>query len=174
MVNNVYQLKHIQLTKHIHYCIHKIYHVYYTTQWIFIILSKFSHMPVTSPNQNWMRVADTVKRFCHLFLWRGEFYFDMVGNFEENYPKLQCIGKIDYFLPWSLLLSIYFFLDSVKLCYLQTKKHAVTSLDNAHSITWYNKKGVEIEERQNRCHDGVWAGLWTLCCKHNHWWCLNS
>jgi len=30
VLNNVSQLKHIQLTKHMHYCIHKIYRVYYT------------------------------------------------------------------------------------------------------------------------------------------------
>jgi len=29
----------------------KIYHVYYTTQWNFIILRKFSHMTLTSPNE---------------------------------------------------------------------------------------------------------------------------
>ena len=33
-----------------------------------------------------------------------------------------------------------FFLDSVKQCYLQTKKHAVTSSERAHSITWYKQK----------------------------------
>jgi len=27
VLNNVSQLKHIQLTKHMHYCIQKIYHV---------------------------------------------------------------------------------------------------------------------------------------------------
>ena len=31
VLNNVSQLKHIQLTKHMHYCIQNIYHVYYTT-----------------------------------------------------------------------------------------------------------------------------------------------
>jgi len=50
-LNNVYQLKHIQLTKHMHYCIQNIYHVYYTTQWNFMFFSKLSHMTVTSPNQ---------------------------------------------------------------------------------------------------------------------------
>jgi len=50
-LNNVSQLKHIQLTKHMHYCIQKIYHVYYTAQWNFIILSKFSHMTLTSSNE---------------------------------------------------------------------------------------------------------------------------
>jgi len=34
------------------------------------------------------------------------------------------------------------FLDSVKQCYLQTKKHAVTSSERAHSITWYKQKGL--------------------------------
>jgi len=41
VLNNVSQLKLIQLTKHMHYCIQKIYHVYYTTQWNFIILKFF-------------------------------------------------------------------------------------------------------------------------------------
>jgi len=39
----------------------------------------------------------------------------------------------------------FFFLDSVKQCYLQTKKHAVTSSERAHSITRYKQK-----RRQNR------------------------
>jgi len=34
-------------TKHMHYCIQNIYHVYYTTQWNFIILRTFSHMTLT-------------------------------------------------------------------------------------------------------------------------------
>jgi len=44
---NVSQLKHIQLTKHMHYCIQKIYQVYYTTQWNFIILRKFCHITLS-------------------------------------------------------------------------------------------------------------------------------
>jgi len=51
VLNNVSQLKHIHLTKHMHYCTQKIYHVYLTTQWIFIILRKFSHMTLTPPNE---------------------------------------------------------------------------------------------------------------------------
>jgi len=51
VLNNVSQLKHIQLTKHMHYCIQKIYYVYYTTQLNFIILRKFSHMTLMSPNE---------------------------------------------------------------------------------------------------------------------------
>jgi len=37
-----------------------------------------------------MRVADTVKRFYHLLLWRGEFYFDVVGNFEPKKITPNC------------------------------------------------------------------------------------
>jgi len=33
VLNNDSQLKHIQLTKHMHYCIHKIYHMSYDTKW---------------------------------------------------------------------------------------------------------------------------------------------
>jgi len=39
-----------------------------------------SHMTVTSSKPKCMRVADTVRRFYHLLLWRREFYFDVVGN----------------------------------------------------------------------------------------------
>jgi len=51
VLNNVSQLTHIQLTKHMQYCIQKIYHVYYTTQWNFIILKKISHMTLASANE---------------------------------------------------------------------------------------------------------------------------
>ena len=44
-------------------------------------------------------------------------------------------------------------LDSVLLRCLWTKNHAVTPFECARSITWYNKKRVEISERQNRCCD---------------------
>jgi len=90
VLNNVFQLKHIQLSKHMHYCIQKIYHVYYITQWNLIILRKFSHMSLTSPNEKWMRVADILRRFCLFLLWRGEFCFDVVGNFETKNITPNC------------------------------------------------------------------------------------
>ena len=95
VLNNVSQLKHIQLTKHMHYCIQKIYPVYYTTQWKFNILRKLSHMTLTSPNEKWMRFADTVRLFCHFLLWRGEFGFDVVGNFEPKKitPNCNAVAK---------------------------------------------------------------------------------
>ena len=89
VLNNVSQLKHIQLKKHMHYC-KLIYQVYYTTQWNFIILRKFSHMTLTSPNEKWMRVADIVRRFCHFLLWRREFCFDEVGNYELKKMTPNC------------------------------------------------------------------------------------
>ena len=49
------------------------------------------------------------------------------------------------FLTLESLTLHLFFLDSVKQCYLQTKKHAVTSSERAHSITWYKQK-----RRRNR------------------------
>jgi len=64
VLNNVYQLRHIQLTKHMHY-------EYYTTQWNFIIFSKLNHMTVTSPKQKWMRVVEIVRRFV-TFFYAGE------------------------------------------------------------------------------------------------------
>ena len=95
VLNNVSQSKHIQLTKHMHYFIQNIYHVYYTTQWNFIILRKFSHMTLTSPNETWIRFADiiiktSVRRFCHFLLWGGEFCFDIVGNFEPKKITPNC------------------------------------------------------------------------------------
>ena len=80
-----------------------------------------------------MSVARTVWRFYHFLLWKGEFYFDEVVKFEpkkitSSKFKMQCI---------SYFLSV--FLDSVLSC-LQTKTHAVTSLERAHYIEWYKQK----------------------------------
>ena len=52
------------------------------------------------------------------------------------------------FLTFESLTIHLVFLDSVKQCYLQTKKHALTLSERAHSITWYKQK-----RRRNRCHD---------------------
>ena len=73
-LNNVSQLKHIPLSKHIHYCIQSTYHVYYTTQWNFINVNEYSQMNLTSPNEKWMRLADIVRSFCHFLLWKKEYF----------------------------------------------------------------------------------------------------
>ena len=80
----------------------------YTTQWIFIILRKFTHKTVTSPNQKWMRVADTVKPFWLFLLLRGEFYFDVVDNFEPKKITPNCNALIKLFLALESLKSIFF------------------------------------------------------------------
>ena len=114
VLNDVSQLKHIQLTKHMHYCIQRIYHMYYTTQWIFIICSKFSHMTLTSANKNeFIRLVATIRRFWLFLLWSREFPFNVVGNFEpkkitSNFNALAKSIIIHYFLSWSRLLSICF------------------------------------------------------------------
>ena len=114
VLNNVYQLKHIQLTKYMHICTQNIYHVHYATQWILIIFNNFSYMTVTSPK----RAAETVRRFYHSFLRRGEFYFDVVGNFEPKKitPNCNALAKsiISYLtfesLPFNLIfLTVYYY-----------------------------------------------------------------
>jgi len=44
------------------------------------------------------------------------------------------------FLTFESLTQHLFFLYNVKQCYLQTKQHAVTSSERAHSITRYKQK----------------------------------
>ena len=86
------------------------------------------------------------KTFCHFLLWRGAFCFDVVGNFELKKMTPNCNALANWlFLTFESLTIHLFFLDSVKKCYLQTKKHAVTSSERAHSITWYKQK-----RRRNR------------------------
>jgi len=71
-------------------------------------------MTVTSPK----RAADTVRRFYHSFLRRGEFYFDVVGNFEPKKitPNCNALAKsiISYLtfesLPFNLIfLTVYYY-----------------------------------------------------------------
>ena len=103
-------------------------------------------MTLTSPNEKLMRVAGIVRRYCHFLLWRGEFCFHVVGNFEPKKITPNCNALQNrLFLTFESLTLHLFFLDSVKQCYLQTKKHAVTSSERAHSITWYKQKS-----RRNR------------------------
>ena len=130
-----------------HYCIQKIYHVYYTKQWNFIILRKFIHMTLASPNEKWMRVADIVRRFCHFLLWRREFCFDVVGNFElkKMAPNCNALAKSIISYLWVSYYTFVFSWQCKKQCYLQTNKHAVTSSERAHSITWNKQK-----RRRNR------------------------
>ena len=132
VLNNVSQLNDIQLTKHMHYCIQKIYHV-----WNFIILRKFSHMTPTSPNEKWMRVADIVRRFCHFLLWWGEFCFDVVGNFEPKKITPNCIALAKSIMSY-LWVSCFTFVFSrqCKTMLSTNKKHAVTSSERAHSILY--------------------------------------
>ena len=67
--------------------------------------------------------------------------------------KPEKYGKINYFLPLSLLLYICFFLDSVKQCYLYTKNMQWHHRSVRIALCDINKKAVEIGERQNRCYN---------------------
>ena len=122
-----------------HYCIQKIYHVYYTTQWNFIILSKVIHMTLASPNEKWMRVADIVRRFCHFLLWRREFCFDVVGNLNLRKWLQTAMHWQNRLFHTFESLNIHLFFQC-KTMLFTNKKHAVTSSECAHSITWYKQK----------------------------------
>ena len=122
VLNNVSQLKHIQLTKHMHYCIQKIYHVYYTAQWKFNILRKFSHMTLTSPNEKWMRFADIVRCFCHFLLWRGTFCFDVVGNVELKKMTPNCNDLAKSIISYLWVSYFIFFSWQCKTMLFTNKK----------------------------------------------------
>ena len=139
-----------------HYCIHNIYNEYYTTQWNFICFSKLGHTTVTSQTQKWMRVVETIRRFCHFLLWRGE--VDLVSNFDPkkmtlNYNALA--KSIISYLGVSFYFPFVFFLTVYNYVIYRQKLHAVMSLERAHSITWYKQKRRGIGERQNRWHEEV-------------------
>ena len=75
-----------------------------------------------------------------------------------NISKLQCIGKIDYSLPWSLPFHLFFLTVYYNVVY----KHK--SMQWRHwsvciSLCDINIKGVEIGERQNRCHNNTVSAL---------------
>ena len=124
----------------------KIYHVYYTTQWNFIILKTFSHMTLTSPNEKWMRVADIVGRFCHFLLWRREFCFDVVGNFElkKMTPNCNVLAKLIISYLWVSYFT-FVFSRQCKTMLFTNKKTCSDVIERAHSITWYKQK-----RRRNR------------------------
>ena len=126
-----------------HYCIQKIYHVYYTTPWNFIVLRKFSNITLTSPNEKWMSVADLVRRFV-IFFYEGENFGLMQWVILKITPNCNALAKSIISYLWVSYFTFVFFV-SVKQCYVQTKTHAVTSSERAHSITWYKQK-----RRRNR------------------------
>ena len=128
------------------YCKQHIYDEYYTAQWNFIIFRKLSHMTVTSPNQKWMRVVDTVRRFYHFLLWRGEVYVDLVGNFDPKKmtPNFNVLAKS--IISYLGVSSFPFVFSWQCINMLFTSKNACSdSMERAHSITWYKQK-----RRQNR------------------------
>ena len=80
---NVYQLKHKNYAIYKTHAI-KHYHVFYATQWTFIILNYLSHMTddkyFTKTNE---RVLLTQSRhFHHFLLWGNEFDFDVLVNLD--------------------------------------------------------------------------------------------
>ena len=111
-------------------------------------------MTVKSPNQKWMRVVDTIRSFWHFHLWRGEVYVDLVGNFDpkKKTPNLNALAKsiisylgVSYF-QFVFFLTVYNYVINKQKCMLWSHCSVRIALRDI------NKKGVEIGERQNRCH----------------------
>ena len=96
--------------------------------------------------KNELGVADIVRRFCYFLLWRREFCFHVVGNFElkKMTPNCNALAKSIISHLW---VSYYTFVFSwqCKTMLFTNKKHTVTSSERAHSITWYKQK-----RRRNR------------------------
>ena len=129
-----------------HYWIQKIYHVYYTTPWNFIILRKFSHMTLTSPNEKWMRFADIVRRFCHFLLWRGEFCFDVVGNFgpKKMTPNCNALAKSIMSYLWVSYLTFVFSWQCKTMLFTKNNNIQWRHRNVRIGLRDINKKGVEI------------------------------
>ena len=88
------------------------------------------------------------KTLYHFLLWRREFCFDVEGNFELKKMTPNCNALAKLIIDW---VSYYTFVFSwhCKTMLFTNKKHAVTSSERAHSITWYKQK-----RRRNR-----WASI---------------
>jgi len=67
-------------------------------------------MTTMSPNEKYTRVADIVRRFCHFLLWRGEFCFNVVGNFEPKKmtPNCNALAKSIISYLWVSYLTFVF------------------------------------------------------------------
>ena len=111
-------------------------------------------MSVTSPNQKWMRVADKVRHFS-LFFYEGE-------NFTLMWWVILSLRKLlQTAMHWHnrLLLTLEFL--TFKLFFLTVYNYVVykqKSMQWRHlsvriALRDINKKGAEIGESQNRCHD---------------------
>ena len=112
-------------------------------------------MPLASPNEKWMRVADIERRFCHFLLWRRYFCFDVVGNFElkKITPNCNALAKSIISYLW---VSYYTFVFSWQCStMLFTNKKTCSDVIGAYMLLRDTiKNDVEIGERQNRYHDG--------------------
>ena len=135
--------------------------MYYTTQRNFIIFKKISHMTLASPNEKWMRVADIVRRFCHFLLWRREFCFDVVGNFglKKITPNCNALAKSIISYLWVSYYTFVFSWQCKTMLFTHKKSMQWHHRSMPIALRDINKNGVEIGERQNRCHDDSYQWL---------------
>ena len=94
------------------------------------------------------------KKFLLLLLWSGEFYFNVVGNFElkKITSNFNALAKsiISYF---AVSYFLFVFLDSVKPWFI----YIHNNMQCRHLSVWIalcdlNKRGVEIGERHNQLY----------------------
>ena len=110
-------------------------------------------------------------------LLRCSGYFEL----KKMTPNCNALAKS---LTFESLTIHLFFLDSVKQCYLQTKKHAVTSSERAHRITWYKQirrrnrwASKQVSRRYPRLKlpfRGIWVWQCLVCKDVALFWFHNS
>jgi len=102
-----------------------------------------------------MRVADIVRRFCHFLLWRREFCFDVVGNFglKKITPNCNALAKSIISYLWVSYYTFVFSWQCKTMLFTHKKNMQWRHRSVRIALRDINKKGVEIGERQNRCHD---------------------
>ena len=106
-------------------------------------------------NEKWNSVADIVRRFCHFLLWRGEFCFDEVGYFElkKITPNCNALANLIISYLWVSYFTFVFSWQCKTMLFTQKKPMQWRHRSVRIALRDINKKGIEIGERQNRCHD---------------------
>jgi len=96
------------------------------------------------------------KKSGRFLLWTGEFYFDVVGNFE---PK----NITPIFIVLANSIISYLGVSYFPFVFLWVYNYGIYKQNCMQWLRWsarmayreINKKGVEIGERQNRRHDDM-------------------
>jgi len=73
---------------------------------------------------------------------------------------MRYIGKkIDKYFTWSLLVLLSICVSWQRINMLFTNKKVCSNVIGACTLRDKNKQGVEIGERQNRCHNDIYKNI---------------